>query len=118
MDWQILTNDIARLAIGKTIDNNFKVKEAILKTYVGTYEVSLNNANHKLVVTFEEGRLPIEAANPDDRLPKVQMHANSENEFYIKEALLKFEFIKDTNNVFKMVTYNNRGKDAEWIKTH
>jgi CubicO group peptidase (beta-lactamase class C family) len=119
MDWQTLTNDIVRLAIGKTINNNFKVKKEILKSYVGTYEVTLTNVNHKLIVTFEDGRLSIEAANPDDRLPKVQMYANSENEFYIKEvAALRFEFIKDTNNAFKIVTYNNRGKDAEWTKTH
>jgi CubicO group peptidase (beta-lactamase class C family) len=118
MDWQILTNDIARLAIGKIINNNFQVKEAVLKTYVGTYEVTLKNANHKLIVTFEDGMLSIEAANPDDRLPKVQMYASSETQFYIKEAALRFEFVKDTNNVFKVVTYNNRGKDAEWTKTH
>jgi len=118
MDWQILTNDIARLAIGKPINHNVKVKETVLKTYVGTYEVALNNINHKLIVTFEDGILAIEAANPDDKLPKVQLYANSENEFYIKEAALKFEFIKDTNNTFKIVTYNNHGKDAEWTKTH
>ncbi len=118
MDWQILTNDIARLAIGKPINHNVKVKETVLKTYVGTYEVALNNINHKLIATFEDGILSIEAANPDDKLPKVQLYANSENEFYIKEAALKFEFIKDTNNTFKIVTYNNRGKDAEWTKTH
>lgn len=116
MDWQILTNDIARLAIGKPLNNDVKVKETVLKTYVGTYEVTLNNINHKLMVTFEDGRLSIEAANPDDRLPKVQMYANSENEFYIKEAALRFEFVKDTNNSFKIITYNSRGKDAEWIK--
>jgi CubicO group peptidase (beta-lactamase class C family) len=118
MDWQILTNDIARLAIGKPINDKFKVKEAVLKMYVGIYEVTLNNVNHKLIVTFEDGRISIEAANPNDKLPKVQMYAKSENEFYIKEAALRFEFIKDTNNAFKIVTYNNRGKDAEWIKTH
>jgi hypothetical protein len=89
-----------------------------LKTYVGTYEVTLSNVNHKLIVTIEDGRLSIEAANSGDRLPKVQMYANSKNEFYIKEAALRFEFIKDTNNAFKIVTYTNRGKDAEWTKTH
>ena len=36
----------------------------------------------------------------------------------MKEAPLRFEFVKDVNNSFKIVTYNNRGKDAEWIKTH
>lgn len=118
MDWQILTNDIARLAIGKPLNNDVKVKEAILKMYVGTYEVTINNINHKLVVTFEDGKLSIEAANPDDRLPKVQMYATSENEFYIKEAALRFEFVKDSNNSPKIITYNNRGKDAEWKKTN
>ncbi|MBS1512808.1 MAG: beta-lactamase family protein [Bacteroidetes bacterium] len=117
MDWQLLTNDIARLAIGKTINNTFNVKDTILKSYVGTYEVTLNNVNHKLIVTFTDGRLFIEAFNPDDRLPKVLLYAKSESEFYMKEAPLRFEFVKDTNNVFKIVTYNNRGKDAEWTKT-
>ena len=116
MDWQILTNDIARLAIGKPLNNDVKVKDAVLKNYVGTYEVILNNINHKLIVTFEDGRLSIEAANPDDRLPRVLLYATSENEFYIKEAALRFEFLKDGNNFFKIVTYNNRGKDAEWKK--
>lgn len=118
MDWQVLTNDIARVAVGKPLNTEVKVKEGVLKSYVGTYEVNANNVSHKLIVTFDDGRLSIEASNPDDRLPKVQMYANSENEFYIKEAPLRFEFIKDTNNSFKIVTYNNRGKDAEWTKTH
>lgn len=118
MDWQVLTNDIARVALGKPLNNEVKVKEDVLKNYIGTYEVNLNNVNHKLIVTFDDGRLSIEASNPDDRLPKVFLYAKSETEFYIKEAPLRFEFVKDANNSFKIVTYNNRGKDAEWIKTH
>ena len=117
-EWQELTNDIARLALGKPLNNEVKVKTEILEGYVGTYEVNLNHVNHQLIVTIEDGRLFIEASNPDDKLPKVKLYAKSENEFYIKEAALKFEFIKDINNSFKMVSYNNRGKDAEWIKTH
>lgn len=116
MDWQILSNDIARLAIGKPLNKNVKVAEDILKMYIGTYEVNLNHINHKLIVTFEDGRLSIEASNTDDRLPKVQLYANSKNEFYIKEAALIFEFVNETDNSFKLVTYNNRGKDAEWKK--
>jgi hypothetical protein len=34
------------------------------------------------------------------------------------QAPLRFEFVKDVNNSFKMVTYYNHGKDAEWTKTH
>ena len=116
MDAQLLTNDIARIVIGKPLDNEVTVKEAVLKRYVGDYEANLNGVVHKLIVTFSDGRLSIEASNPGDRLPKVLLYAKSENEFYIKEAPLRFEFVKDTNNVFKIVTYNNRGKDAEWTK--
>ena len=118
MDWQILTNDIARVALGKSLNNEVKVKEDVLKSYVGTYEVNVDSVNHKLIVTFADGRLSVEASNPGDRLPKVSLYAKSETEFYMKEAPLRFEFVKDVNNSFKIVTYNNRGKDAEWIKTH
>ena len=118
MDWQILTNDIARVALGKPLNTEVKVKEDLLKSYVGTYEVNVNNVNHKLLVTFDDGRLSIEASNPDDRLPKVFLYAKSATMFYMKEAPLRFEFIKGSNSLFKIVTYNNRGKDAEWTKTH
>jgi CubicO group peptidase (beta-lactamase class C family) len=114
MDWTILSNDIARLAIGKPLNNEVKLSEDILKQYVGAY---VFNADHKLVVTLENAKLFIEDTNPIDRLPKVRLYAESENKFYMKEAELKFEFVKDTiNNSVKIITYNNRGKDAEWIK--
>ncbi|MDP4260251.1 MAG: serine hydrolase [Bacteroidota bacterium] len=116
MNWQLLTNDIAKVVLGKPLNDEVKVNEDILKSYVGTYEVNINSINHKLIVTFAGGRLSIEASNPDDRLPKVFLYAKSENEFYMKEAPLRFEFIRDTNGNFKIVTYNNRGKDAEWTK--
>jgi CubicO group peptidase (beta-lactamase class C family) len=116
INWQLLTNDIARVALGKPLDNEMKVKEDLLKGYIGEYETTLNGMNHKLLVTFSDGKLFIEASNPGDRLPKVLLYAKSDNEFYIKEAPLRFEFSKDSNNAFKIVTYNNRGKDAEWRK--
>ena len=118
MDWELLTNDIARVALGKPLDHEIRLKEDVLKAYVGTYEVNISNENHKLIVTFNNGRLSIEASNPGDRLPKVFLYAKSETEFYMKEAPLRFEFVKDANNIFKIITYNNRGKDAEWTKTH
>ena len=62
MDWQILTNDIARVALGKSLNNEVKVKEDVLKSYVGTYEVNVDSVNHKLIVTFADGRLSVEAS--------------------------------------------------------
>ena len=117
MDWQVLTNDISRLTIGKTLNAEIKLSEVVLKQFVGVYEVNVNNVNHKLIVSFSDGRLYIEASNPNDRLPKVKIYAESETKFYIKEAPVKFEFVKDEKSKsFKMITYNSTGKDAEWKK--
>lgn len=115
MDWTVLSNDIARLALGKPLNSEIQLSEDVLQNYVGNY---VFNAEHQLIVTFKNGKLFVEAKNPDDRLPEVQLYAQSKNMFYIKEADLKFEFVNDVSkNSFKIVTYNNRGKDAEWIKT-
>ena len=115
MDWTVLSNDIAKLAIGKPLNNSIQLGTDFLKRYVGEY---VFNVDHKLIVTLEKGTLFIEDTNPNDRLPKVQLYTQSEPMFYIKEAELKFEFVNDTsNNSLKIVTYNSRGKDAEWIKT-
>lgn len=115
MDWTVLSNDIAKLAIGKPLNNSIQLGTDFLKRYVGEY---VFNVDHKLIVTLEKGTLFIEDTNSNDRLPKVQLYAQSETMFYIKEAELKFEFVNDTsNNSLKIVTYNSRGKDAEWIKT-
>ncbi len=84
----------------------------ILKQYVGTYRF---NGQHSLVVTFKDSKLFVEATNPNDKLPKLQLHAEGATKFYIKEAQLQFEFVKDDNSA-KIITYNSRGKDAEWIK--
>ena len=90
------------------------IEKTTLKAYAGTY---IFNANHKLIVTFENGKLFIRDTNPKDMLPKVQLFAESENMFYMKEARLRFEFVHDkNNNSLKIVTYNTNGKDAECIK--
>lgn len=91
---------------------DIKTSADILKQYAGVYRL---NAEHSLVVTFKDSKLFVEASNPNDKLPKVELHAESESKFYIKEAQLQFEFVND-NNSSKLVTYNVRGKDAEWIK--
>ena len=115
MDWTLLSNDIARLAIGKPLNNEMQLSEDVLQNYVGMY---VFNEEHKLTISLENGKLYVEANNPNDRLPKVQLYAQSKNMFYIKEAELKFEFVNNiSNDSIKIVTYNNRGKDAEWTKT-
>ncbi len=113
-DWEILTDDIARLSIGKPLNNGISLPNNILQSYTGTYQFT---AEHSLIINFIDGKLFVEATNPKDRLPRVQLYAATETQFFIKEAPLKFEFARDTtNNTTKIITYNNRGKDAEWKK--
>jgi CubicO group peptidase (beta-lactamase class C family) len=93
---------------------SLNIGEASLKMFTGTY---VFNAAHRMIVSLENGRLFIRDTNPKDMLPKVQLYAESENSFYIKEAQLRFEFVRDgNNNPIKLVTYNTNGKDNEWIK--
>jgi CubicO group peptidase (beta-lactamase class C family) len=85
-----------------------------LNHLAGTYRV---NEEHSLIITFKKDKLYVEAVNPKDRLPQVQLYAETESKFYIKEAQLKFEFVKDgEGNAVKLITYNTSGKDAEWVK--
>lgn len=114
MDWMILSNDIARLATGKPLRKDTVLTDDKLKRYAGTY---FFNDEHQLIVTYKDHQLFVEAVNPKDRLPRVRLYAKSDNRFYMKEAVLEFEFEKDpSSNSIKLTTYNSGGKDAEWKK--
>lgn len=90
------------------------IEEATLRAYAGTY---VFNPDHKLIVSYENGSLFVRDTNPKDMLPKVRLYAESETMFYMKEAQLRFEFVRDEkNDPIKIVTYNTNGKDAEWIR--
>jgi CubicO group peptidase (beta-lactamase class C family) len=86
----------------------------MLKQYAGIYQF---NTAHQLIITFKGGKLFVEDPNPKDMLPKLELHSESATRFYIKEAQLKFEFVKDDKgNIIKIITYNTHGKDADWLK--
>lgn len=113
MDWQILSNDIVKVTLGKSVENTFVLKKDLLWKYMGIYKF---NANTKLKVTLENEQLFIECTNPEVRLPKVHLVPESEYRFGIREvAELKFEFVMNSNGkAMKIISYNSRGKDAEW----
>ena len=97
-----------------TINKEIATNKNILQTYAGTY---VYNDQHKLIITLEGDKLFVEDTNHDDKLPKLQLHDGGGDNFYITEADLKFQFIKDlTNHYYKIITYNSGGKDAEWLK--
>jgi CubicO group peptidase (beta-lactamase class C family) len=116
--WDINTG-ISAILLGKPYSlyekhAEIKADKVLLKQYAGTYRF---NAEHQLIISFKDDRLFVEASNPNDKLPQVELHALSENKFYMNEAQLQFEFIKDASgSVSKIITYNARGKDAEWLK--
>ncbi|HTE26914.1 serine hydrolase [Flavitalea sp.] len=113
MDWQILSNDIVKVTLGKSVESLFVLNKDSLRNYIGVYEF---NPKTKLEVTLENDQLFIKCTNPAVRLPKVRLIPESEYKFGIREvAELKFEFImKNNGKAIKIVTYNSRGKDAEW----
>ena len=117
MDWQVLSNDIVRTLAGKPLGSAVKLTEEELELYVGLYEVFAGTVRHQMSVTRQGGRLFVEALNPNDKLPKVELFAEAYDKFYIKEAQLRFEFVKlAQDGPYSLVTYNSRGKDAEWKK--
>jgi CubicO group peptidase (beta-lactamase class C family) len=89
MDWQVLTNDIARITLGRPLGATYQVIDGSLKELTGVYAVG---TDHTMIVTFRKHQLFVKAGNPKDRLPEVQLYAESANHFYIKEASLKFVF--------------------------
>ncbi|HVV53888.1 MAG TPA: serine hydrolase [Mucilaginibacter sp.] len=93
---------------------HINIAEDVLKRYTGTYQF---NTEHRLIITFRKGRLFVEAANPKDMLPRVELYPETETKFYITQAQLKFEFVNGADGKpTKIITYNTHGKDAEWLK--
>jgi CubicO group peptidase (beta-lactamase class C family) len=112
MDWQMISNDIARLAMGHQFRKELKLTTDDLKQFIGTYTY---NTEHQMIVTYKDNQLFVQASNPKDRLPQVKLYAKSNNRFFIKEAAIEFVFVPyGADNKFKLITYNDQGKDAEW----
>jgi len=85
-----------------------KLNEDSLRAFAGTYRAG---SDHEIIITLERGRLYAQGMNPTDRLPKVVLHATSENEFFMEGAALKFRFVGGM-----LVTYASSAKDVEWKK--
>jgi CubicO group peptidase (beta-lactamase class C family) len=116
MDWQVLSNDIARLASGNGLRKALQLSGDSLQRFTGIYKY---NNEHSMLVTLENHHLFIEASNPKDRLPKVELLARSDNSFYIKEAALQFLFVHDPKSgYYQLQTYIDPEKKDIWPKFH
>ena len=98
---------------GKSITTpvEIKVSADILQTYVGEYEI---NPHFKFAITLEENRLYLEAPGQG----KVEIFAEADNKFYLKENGAQLEFIKDESGkiIKSILTQGGRQTDATKVK--
>ena len=89
-----------------------KVGEAILKQYVGIYEM---DAAHPITVTLEKGILYAEG--PNNKLPKSPLIPESNTKFFLRIAGVEWDFVKDAKgNVIKLISHENKEYELKKIK--
>lgn len=108
-EWVMATNDIARLAMGKPLQENIQLPEKVLRQYTGTYK---HNEEWQMIFTMKGSDLYVRC--PKAGLPDVRLYALKENYFYTKETPIKFELLEQADGSMLLITYNDSGKDAEW----
>ncbi len=108
---RIVAQRIAGLLLGKTtLDmNGIKINPKILETYTGVYQI---DKTRKRTISVEGNRIFTQVNNRR----KFEAFARSENEFFYKETLSSFNFVKDENgSIIKMIVHRPGG-DEEAIK--
>ncbi|HEX7753768.1 MAG TPA: serine hydrolase domain-containing protein [Niabella sp.] len=108
-DWVTLTNDIARLALGKPLNTSIHLSREVLQQYTGIYK---HNEEWQMIFTLKGDDLYVRC--PKAGIPDIKLYATKDNYFYTKETPIKFELLKQTDGSMLLITYNNSGKDAEW----
>ncbi|GAA4274403.1 serine hydrolase [Aquimarina gracilis] len=80
-----------------------KVSEDVLKQYVGIYEIS---KGFDLKVTLENGKLISQATGQGP----IEIHAETEAKFFVKEFAAAIEFIKENDKVTSLVLHQGGQK--------
>ena len=88
MDFMDLSNDIATLALGKSLMRAIALPLETLQRYVGTYAA---DSAHPVNVTVENGQLMIES--PNGGLPKTPVTPIANNRFLLKVINVEFVFV-------------------------
>jgi hypothetical protein len=88
-----------------------KADSTALQQYVGVYAFDKSQFS----VTFRKGRFEIEGVLHSD-LPKLTLHAESRNKFFLEEVDLQFEFITDKNNKVTQLLFHQNGHSTVWKK--
>jgi CubicO group peptidase (beta-lactamase class C family) len=78
-----------------------QLDSSVLKKYVGEYELS---PNFILTVSFENGQLMVQPSGQG----KMEMFAEKQDFFFLKQANAQMEFIKDTDGkTYKLIVHQN-----------
>lgn len=86
------------------------VPDSVLKKYTGAYELQ---HNHNLTITNDGGHLYAQPGGDQ----KIEIFAESQNKFFLKNAPIEIEFVKDNGGtVTKCIIYQNGPHDAKKIK--
>jgi len=89
-----------------------KLDEAVLKQYVGTYQLE---EAHPIYVTFSDGHLWAEG--PNNGLPKVPLPAESPTRFFIRIAGVHWDFVKDAaGNVTGVISHEDKDYELKKVK--
>ncbi|HLP11567.1 MAG TPA: serine hydrolase, partial [Flavobacteriales bacterium] len=77
-----------------------KLDEKLLETYVGSYEMS---SEFSFVITREADKLFAQATGQQ----KLEIFAETDNKFFIKEVDAQLEFIKENEKITKVILHQN-----------
>ncbi|MEP7319808.1 MAG: DUF3471 domain-containing protein, partial [Panacibacter sp.] len=89
-----------------------KVSDAVLKQYAGTYQM---DAQHPIILTLENGILYAEG--PNNQLPKSPLIPESNTQFFLRIAGIRWDFIKDTKgNVTTLISHEAKDYELKKVK--
>ena len=100
-----------RVSITWQIRTEVKADPTVLQQYVGVYAFDKS----QLFVTFKKDSFEIEGG-PHSDLPKLTLHAENKNKFFLKEVDVQFEFVKDENNNITQLLLHQNGHSTPWKK--
>ncbi len=109
-----LFDNIATLALGKTLAKSVQVSEAVLDSYVGKYEATFK-LNQTMSIYKRNGKLYADLSNGTGR--NMVLMPLSDTKFLlpdVKQVKTTIEFVRENGKTVKLIA--TQGKDYEWKK--
>jgi len=109
-----IVNKLADIAHGKQAEMQHErievtIPATIQKSYVGKYQLP---DGPEMVITLDDGILFARLGEQ----PKLQLRAEEESKFFLKEVDAQFEFIKGTNGEAPYLVLHQGGQDIKALR--